>query len=116
MTDTIYIGDYAIRPFALQNADGTPYDLTGHNVQYHVEREGEPSADVWAYDSATNPAVVAVNADPTTGLVEVRLFDVTYLSATLTDAALYYEQLRIYDSGGKPVVAIRQQFIARRAL
>lgn len=116
MSDIIYVGDYAIRPFAILDDAGAAFDLTGCNVQYRVEREGEPTVDVWDYDSDTNPTIVIIDADPTTGLVEVLLYDGGYLSEGLADQAVYFEQIRVFDADGNPQVAIRQQFTAARAL
>ena len=114
--DTIYIGDYAIRPFAIVDTAGDPFDLTDYNVEYKVEREGEPDVTVLSYDSNTDATIVVIDADPTTGLIEVRLEDGgVMVSEDFIDGAVYLEQLRVYDADDRPVVAIRQSFKAARA-
>lgn len=113
MPDTIYTGDYNVRPFKILNKEtGLPYDLTGIKVIYRCEREGQPSTTVFGYDSVTDPAKVVVT-DAAGGLVEVNL-DGTDTATLIIDAS-YLEQVRIEDEDTNKNVTLEQRFVCKRA-
>ena len=111
--DTIYTGDYAVRPFTVLNkATGVPFDLTDHKITYRCEREGVPSVLALNYNSDDNPTIVVVT-DAVEGELEVRIL------GTDTDdfvvGATYFEQVRVEDEDTNKCVIIEQRFVARRA-
>lgn len=113
MPDTIYTGDYAVRPFKILDKEtGLPYNLTGIKVIYRCEREGQPGTTVFGYDSLANPTKVVVT-DAAEGLVEVNL-DGADTAGLIVDAT-YLEQLRVEDEDENKNVTLEQRFVCKRA-